>query len=61
MALIIASYLISVGALIFVQVFASTPEDKVSIAWEHCGFISLAMGLGSGTIFWLIRRFLNKK
>ena len=61
MALIIASYLISVGVLIFVEVFASPPEDKVPIAWEYCGFISLAMGLISGSVFWMIRRFLNKK
>jgi hypothetical protein len=60
-ALLTASYLVATGLQILAEVFLSTPAEKVSAAWEYYGFLLLAMGLISGSIFWLIRRFLNKK
>jgi hypothetical protein len=59
-ALVISGYLVSFGVLTFAELLASPPGEKVPVAWEYCGLISLAVGLISGTVFWLIRRFLNK-
>ena len=60
-ALLTASYLVATGLQILGEVFLSTPEEKASATWEYYGFLLLALGLISGSIFWLIRRFLNKK
>jgi hypothetical protein len=60
-ALLTASYLVATGLLILAEVFLSTSDEKASATWEYYGFLSLALGLISGSIFWLIRRFLNKK
>jgi hypothetical protein len=60
-ALLTASYLVATGLQILGEVFLSTPEEKASATWEYYGFLMLALGLISGSIFWLIRRFLNKK
>jgi hypothetical protein len=59
-ALLTASYLVVTGLQILAEVFLSAPEEKASATWEYYGFLSLALGLISGSIFWLIRRFLNK-
>jgi hypothetical protein len=59
--LVIASYLISLGVLILAKVFISPAAEKTPVAWEYYGFLSLAMGLVSGGVFWLIRRLLNKQ
>ncbi|MGC9943678.1 MAG: hypothetical protein ABSE48_17775 [Verrucomicrobiota bacterium] len=59
-ALVIASYLSSLGVLILLEVFASPAEDKAARAWEYYGFLSLALGLISGSVFWLIRRIINR-
>ncbi|MGA2867654.1 MAG: hypothetical protein ABSF34_00645 [Verrucomicrobiota bacterium] len=60
-ALLTASYLIAIGLQILAQVFLPTQAERVPAAWEYYGFLLLALGLISGSIFWLIRRFLNKK
>ena len=59
-ALISGSYLTSLGVIILLEVFTSPSEDKWAKVWEHCGFLSLAVGLMSGSIFWLIRRSIHK-
>ena len=59
-ALLTASYLIAIGLQILAEVFLPTQAGKVSATWEYCGFLLLALGLISGSIFWLIRRFLKK-
>jgi hypothetical protein len=60
-ALVIASCLVSLGAMTLVQVFILPLENHLRMIWERCGFSALGLGLVSGSIFWLIRRAINKQ
>jgi hypothetical protein len=59
-ALLTASYLVATGLQILAEVFLSTLAEKAAGIGEDYGFLLLALGLISGSIFWLIRRFLNQ-
>jgi uncharacterized membrane-anchored protein len=58
--LVIASCLLSLGTVTLVQVLLSPMENHLAKMWEFCGLSSLVLGMVSGGIFWLIRRFLNR-
>ncbi len=59
-ALVIASCLLSLGIVASVQAIVTPVRNQITELWEHCALLSLALGLISGSAFWLIRRFLNR-